>query len=519
MTSGKDSARYDVIVVGAGSAGCALAARLSEEPDRSVLLLEAGPDYPDASLLPADLASGLIPSVSHDWGYASEPGLLGRSLSLPRARVVGGCSATNATIALRGPPLDYDAWARQGDTAWSFADVLPFFRRLERDLDFGGDWHGNSGPIPIRRATEHDLTSSSAAFLESCARCGHARVSDHNAPGAIGAGPVPMNCLDGKRQSTAVTYLAPARERPNLYVRSASMIDRVLLDRHRAVGVQIAGSSDAFIGEQVILAAGAYGSPAILMRSGLGPADHLSSLGIDVLQNMPGVGRNLGDHPYLGLIFAVERSSLVENVPYFQTVLTSRSGTCLAGHDLHVLPTAVFEQPADASPTGAQIVFLASVVKPRSLGRLCLRSPDPFAAPRIDLGYFSHPDDMPRMIEVVRLARELAHTPPLSDLVVQDIYPDARTGDSDGELEGVIRARVETYHHPVGTCRMGQACENEAVVDGRGRVHGVDGLFVADASIMPSIPAANTNIPTIMVAERVVACLAVDLRLGQSVTD
>jgi len=511
MTAGEHTGRYDVIIVGAGSAGCVLAARLSEEPNRSVLLLEAGPDYPDESLLPADIASGLIPTVSHDWEYASESGLLGRSLPLPRARVVGGCSATNGTIALRGTPADYDDWAERGNSGWSFTDVLPFFRRLERDLDFDGEWHGSSGPIPIQRRPAHEMTSVSVAFLESCARLGHAGVADHNAPGAIGAGPVPMNCVAGRRQSTAITYLAQARARANLHLRSATMIDRVLFEGHHAVGVQLAGSLDVIGGEHIVLAAGAYGSPAILLRSGLGPADHLRTLGISILQDMPGVGQNLIDHPYLGLIFAVKQRSLVEGVPYFQAILTARSATYGDGHDLHIVPTTVFNQPADASPTGAEMVFLASVVKPHSQGRLHLHSSDPFSPPHIDLGYFSHPGDMPRMIEVVRMAGELAHTPPLSDLVVQDMYPSPQTGGSDGDLEQAIRDRVESYHHPVGTCRMGPSTEMEAVVDAHGRVHGVGALSVADASIMPSIPAANTNLPTIIVAERVAARLAPDL--------
>jgi choline dehydrogenase len=283
------------------------------------------------------------------------------------------------------------------------------------------------------------------------------------------------------------------------------MIDRVLFEGRRAVGVRLAGSSEVIGGGHIVLAAGAYGSPAILLRSGLGPVDHLRTLGIEILQDMPGVGQNLSDHPYLGLIFAVKQRSLVEGVPYFQAILTARSATYGDGHDLHIVPTTVFNQPADASPTGAELVFLASVVKPYSHGRLQLHSSDPFSPPHIDLGYFSHPDDMPRMIEVVHMARELAHTPPLSDLVVQDLYPSPQTGSSDRELEQAIRDRIETYHHPVGTCRMGPSTEMEAVVDARGWVHGVDALSIADASIMPSIPAANTNVPTIMVAERAAA--------------
>jgi choline dehydrogenase len=233
-------ATHEVVVVGSGSAGCVLAARLSEDPDCSVTLLEAGPDYPDAAALPPEIASGLAPAFTHDWGYRSEPGPLGRSLDLYRGRLVGGSSAVNATIALRGTPGDYDQWAALGNPGWSFAEVLPFFRRLERDLDFDDPWHGRDGPLPIRRAGPDELGPVHRAFLDACAASGYRRVSDHNAPGALGAGLVPLNTVGGARQSTALTYLAHARRRPNLTIRGGALVDRVLVEDGRVAGVYLA---------------------------------------------------------------------------------------------------------------------------------------------------------------------------------------------------------------------------------------------------------------------------------------
>lgn len=495
--------KYNAVIVGAGSAGCVLAARLSENPNRSVLLLEAGPDYPTLADMPSEIRNGFNPTFTHDWGYASESGSLGRTIPLPRGKLVGGCSATNAAIALRGAPSDYDEWARCGNPGWSFAEVLPFFRRLESDADFDDRWHGRDGPLPIRRDAPETLLPEHHAFLQACSALGYARIADHNAPDAIGAGVLPRNVVGDIRQSAALTYLAAARGRPNFTIRCGVLIDRVMFEGQRAVAVRLGGSTETIQADQIILAAGAFGSPAILMRSGIGPADHLKSLGINVLHDLPGVGRNLSDHPLLALHFAAPAGSI--DVPGCQAMLTLQSSDSSVGPDLQIFPWTI--SPAEPGATPVLKIYVA-LVKPLSRGSLRLISNDSAAAPAIDMSFFADPGDMPRIIHAVRVARRLAKTPPLSDVAFQELFPGPETTDAAPDLEAAIRTKVGTYFHPVGTCRMGSAADASTVVDPRGNVHGVEGLSVIDASIMPTIPAANTNLPTLMLAERCSAWLA-----------
>jgi choline dehydrogenase len=493
----------DVVVIGAGSAGCVLAARLSEQPDLQVLLLEAGPDYPEVNKLPAELRDGSRPAFTHDWGYRSEPGALGRTLDLNRARVVGGCSATNATVALRGHPGDYDGWAALGCHGWAFDEVVADFRRLEHDLDFPDDrWHGADGPLPVRRFRRDERTAVQRAFLDAASALGFPWVEDHNAPGAMGAGPLPVNSVNGVRQSAALTYLAAARHRRNLTVIADAEVDRLVLEHGTARGARLTDGR-VVRAPLVVLSAGAYGSPAILLRSGVGPAPDLARLGIPCVADLPGVGRNLIDHPLAPVVCAA-RSSPPAGSAGFQVLLTART-SCWPGpsHDIHVLP--MWTAPdGGAAP---EFVVLAGLMKPRSRGSLRLRSADPAEPPQIDVAVLADADDMTRMVEAVRLARRLIRTPPLAELTDAELLPGPQVSDDEDAMADAIRASTATYYHPVGTCRMGPESDNQAVVDSRCRVHGVEGLRVIDASIMPDIPAANTNLPTLMLAEHAAASI------------
>ena len=489
-----------VVVVGAGSAGCVLAARLSAEPRRHVVLVEAGPDYSSTAALPADLADGSLPASSHDWGLRTEPDARGGPLHLPRARVVGGCSATNAGFWLRGWPADYDAWATD-NPGWAFDELLPLFRSMEADRDFAHEWHGVDGQVPVSRVPVADLEPYPRAFVDAALACGHAAVADHNRPGAVGVGPVPRNVRDGVRMSTALTHLAAARTRRNLQIIPDTAVDQLEPVGGRPRGVRTQ-RGDVIEADTVIVAAGAYGSPAILLRSGIGPAAQLHALGIPPVVDLPGVGANLVDHPLVAVDLPATPG---RRGPALPVLLTLRSATAdpAGPPDLHLFLAGPFDTPS--VPSGAVFGIVTGLMSPRSRGSVRLRSADPADPPVIDPAYLRHPDDVTRMVEATLAARRISRTGPLADLVAgPEIAPGAAVGDDDatGLAESICR-RVGPYHHPVGTCAMGADPGAGAVVDARGAVHGITGVLVADASIMPTIPSANTNASTIVIAERI----------------
>jgi choline dehydrogenase-like flavoprotein len=510
----------DYVIVGAGSAGCTLAARLSEDPDVSVTVIEAGSK--DRSLnikIPA-----AFPNQFHtklDWDYATEPepGCDGRSLYVPRGKSVGGSSSMNAMIYVRGRPLDYDMWEQAGATGWGYQNVLPYFMRSEDNARGASEFHGAGGPMRI--SEQRSPRPLNRELLEASEAAGIPRVADYNGPEQDGISPVQTFQRNGRRWSAADAFLKPALTRPNLELITGAQVLGLELEGARVTGVRYRKGRKETVaraGREVILSAGAINSPQLLMVSGIGPAAGLEAAGVRVTHDLPGVGQNLQDHPFLTMLWEVRDSDTLygaDKPKYLLEWLLRRSGkltstaaeVCgfvrtragLPAPDIQFHMGALyFDEHGAVEFDGHAATIAPTLVSPKSRGEITLRSADAADKPRILTNSLTEPEDVASMVAGMQLAREIAATEPLASKLVRGLKP---TDDED-DLEAHLRRRVELIYHPVGTCRMGAPDDADAVLDPQLRVRGLDGVRVVDASVFPLIPGGNTNAPTIMVAER-----------------
>jgi choline dehydrogenase len=514
---------YDYVIVGAGSAGCVLANRLTEDPSVSVLLLEAGGR--DRSLkikIPAAFPQQFHTKLDWDFATEPEPHVDERSLYIPRGKVLGGSSSMNAMLYVRGRPWDYDGWEAQGAPGWSYADVLPYFVKAEDNVRGPSEYHGVGGPLRVNE--QRSPRPFDRRLLAASEAAGIPRIADYNGPEQDGVSMFQVTQSGGARFSAADAYLRPALTRPNLEVRTNVTVLGVELEGDRAIGVRLGarrGRVEVVRAErEVLLSAGAIGSPQLLLLSGIGPARELAEAGVEVRHDLPGVGRNLQDHPFVTMIWEVSdrgtlygadkpkplaewllrrSGKLTSTVAEVVAFTRTRGGLPAADIQFH-MGAAYFEDHGAEEYDGHCAVIAPVLVSPKARGQVWLRSADPTAKPRIITNTLSEPDDVDSLVAGMRLAREIAAQRELKEVIVEELKPGAGTVDRE-ELEADLRRRLMLIYHPVGTARMSDT-HGEAVVDSQLHVHGVRSLRVIDASIMPSIVGGNTNAPTIMIAER-----------------
>lgn len=495
---------YDDIIVGAGSAGCVLASRLSEEGERSVLLLEAGgADSRPEIQVPAAWPTLFGSEV--DWAYttAPEPKLNGRQIFWPRGKVLGGTSSINGMIYIRGNPRDFDEWRDLGNPGWGYQEVLPYFLRSEDQQRGPSAYHGVGGHMPV--SDPISPSPLSLAFVEAAVSMGLTRNDDFNGERQEGAGLFQTTTLGGRRQSTAATFLRQAAGRPNLTVQTGVLVTRVLLDGGRAVGIEYlrdGATHQAYAAGEVILSAGALDTPRLLMRSGVGPAAHLRELGLPVVLDLPGVGENLQDHPQIAVGYRSAHAAgpdITSNIGEAGLFMHSGApgGDGRPDLEFHFGPVLFLSQAFMREGPGFS--FVAMLARPRSQGSVRLSGPAAGAPPVLRANYLTADRDMAALVAGVRIARRLAQQRAFDPYREEEIAPGPQV-ESDAEISDYVRQACECLWHPVGTCRMGR--DPMAVVDPELRVHGLLNLRVVDASVMPTITTGNTNAPTIMIAER-----------------
>lgn len=526
---------FDYIIAGAGSAGCILANRLTEDPNTSVLLVEAGgTDHSLFIRMPTALSYPMN-TRRLNWFYHSEPepGLEGRSLHCPRGKVLGGSSSINGMVFVRGHACDYEEWEEMGAEGWHFRACLPYFKRLESWMGGSNDFRGGTGPIAVNNGNNMQLNPLYQAFIKAGEQAGYPTTEDYNGYQQEGFGPMQMNIDSGVRASTARAYLRPARQRRNLQVLTHSLVDTVLFDGKRAIGLRLRRHGkvmDYHAKGEVLLAAGSIGSPTILQRSGVGDPGVLAEAGVAVLHPLAGVGENLRDHLEVYLQYRCKqpislngRLGLMSKGLIGARWLVSRSGLGATNHfescgfirsaagvkwpdiQYHFLPAAM-RYDGHAAFNGHGFQVHVGPTKSRSTGFVRIRDRDPASKPQICFNYLSHPDDVPNWRRAIRLTREIFQQPAMADFKGDEIQP-GEALQSDEELDGWVRNNVESAYHPCGTCKIGSEGDPYAVLDSHCRVRGLDGLRVIDSSVFPSIPNGNLNAPTMMVAERVAASI------------
>jgi choline dehydrogenase len=517
--------QYDYIIAGAGSAGCVLAGRLSENPNTRVLLLEAGGrDWHPFIHMPAGVAK-LVGNSRLNWAFETEPQeqMLGRRMYWPRGRVLGGSSSINAMCYCRGHRKDYDSWLSAGNPGWGFNDVLPYFIRSEDQENGASEFHGTGGPLSVQNLRHSNPLSKT--FIDAAVQAGHTRNDDFNGARQRGFGYYQVTQRDGRRCSSAVAYLRPAQDRPNLEVRTGALVEQIQLHQNRVEAVRYRWRGKEVRSEagQIILSGGAIGSPHMLMLSGIGPAEHLHSHGIRVRHDLPGVGQNLQDHLDICTLVSSRQKTTYDQLSEIAVGLrylfgrkgpgtsniAEAGGFIVSRHatddrpdiQMHFAPVMLDDHGRNRLP-GHGMTIHACPLRPESRGEIRLKSRDPATAPALQPNYLSADYDRRMMLECARLAREIYAQPAFTPFTSEEILP-GKQMQSDVELMDFIKRKAETIYHPIGTCKMGD--DALAVVNHKLRVHGLEGLAVVDASIMPTLVSGNTNAPAIMIAEKYAA--------------